>query len=64
MNFNQSWIFEDPLEDIMRVELYIHLKTGKNIRISPHNLDLRKLKIAVSHANAYFREYNVTTTNI
>ena len=56
MNFN-NFIFEDPIEMIAKVECYIHIKTGQNIRINPNGVDMNKLMIAYSHAQAFFKEY-------
>lgn len=64
MNFNQSWVFEDPIEIIAKVECYIHIKTGKNIRINPNGVDMNKLMIAYSHAQAFFKEYGTHFTLI
>lgn len=57
MTFNHSWVFEDPIEIIVKVECYIHIKTEKNIRINPNGVDMNKLMIAYSHAKAFFKEY-------
>ena len=57
MNFSQSWVFEDPINMIAHIECYVHIKTGKNIRINPDGVDMNKLMIAYSHAQAFFKEY-------
>jgi len=57
MNFSQSWVFEDPINMIAYTECYIHIKTGQNIRINPNGVDMNKLMIAYSYAQAFFKEY-------
>lgn len=57
MNFN-NFIFEDPIEMIAKVECYIHIKTGQNIRINPNGVDMNKLMIAYSHAKNFFETQN------
>lgn len=57
MNFN-NFIFQDPIEMIAYTECYIHIKTGKNIRINPNGLDMNKLMIAYSYAKNFFETQN------
>lgn len=51
------------LEDIALVEVYIHLRTGSQVRINPGQfsdpLNIAKLNQAKMYAISWFRENNV-----
>ena len=57
MNFN-NFIFEDPLHMIAITEAYINVRTGKQVRINPHDIDIQKLTTAYNYARRWFEEHN------
>lgn len=56
------------LESIVLVEVYIHLRTDKQITINPAQFsnpgNVNKLLLARTHAEAYLAEHNVKITQL
>lgn len=59
MNFKFGNPFmTDVTEMIAITEAYIHVRTGEQVRISPHYIDIQKLTNAYNYARSWFEEHN------